>query len=350
MKTTMLALASVASVVSAADMGVRNADPSIIIMDSGAFLSVETDNSNGFIYTRQASTLDGLGSVERDLVWTNPEGWEEVWAPEIIKGEGSYIIDFAAGPGAEHRMYSIDSTSPDADFSEALYRDLADDLWAIDGVPFFFEGDWWYVWSGWERNFVGGEQEEQGLYIQKMDGPLRMTGPRYVIAQPREWWERVDSFHPSWINEAPQPIVDPSGNLHVVYSANGSWGEFYCLADLRLKTGGDPTNVFDWGKSDGCLFSSAAPMRDGWDSALYTKGVGHNSFVLPNGDVNKMPPAGTPALHAYHGVDINNTNPPNWWDARRWYSGTFVWWGPDVEYECCQADSNTTGWSLKFFE
>ena len=112
--------------------------------------------------------------------------------------------------------------------------------------------------------------------------PIISIGQRYIISQPREGWEKGDS--PA-INEGPEAIVDPNGQLHIVYSANGSWNNKYCLADLRLRKGGNPTYVWDWYKSNGCLFGSHQDrMMNGWDATLYIDGPGHHTFALTDGD------------------------------------------------------------------
>jgi hypothetical protein len=83
--------------------------------------------------------------------------------------------------------------------------------------------------------------------------------------------------HP-FVNEVPEAIKDPNGQLHIVYSANGSWSDQYCLADLRLRDGGDPTYVWDRYKSNGCLFgSNAATMMRGWDPTLHVDVQGANT-------------------------------------------------------------------------
>ncbi len=100
-----------------------------------------------------------------------------------------------------------------------------------------------------------------------MSSPTTPTGARYVISQPRESWERVVGN--PFINEGPEPVMD-TRQLHIAYSANGSWSDQYCLADLRLRAGGDPTHVWDWYKSNGCLFgSNRATMMPGWDPTLH---------------------------------------------------------------------------------
>lgn len=86
-----------------------------------------------------------------------------------------------------------------------------------------------------------------------MDNPSKPRGRRYIISQPREPWEQCDS---PLVNESPQAIVDRNDQLHIVYSANGNWRDRYCLSDLWLRKGGDLTNVWDWYKSNGCLFGS----------------------------------------------------------------------------------------------
>jgi hypothetical protein len=200
-------------------LSIRNADLSVIRVNSTS-ISVETEG--GRIYVRMASSVDALSSAVRTLVWSNPAGLAEVWAPEIIKDGTTYYIYFTAGAGSAHRMYYIQSQSPNSGYSRETRMALPDNKWAIDGTAFIYQGQRWFVWSGW----VGDTND-------------------------------------------------------------------YCLADLRLRAGGDPTYVWDWYKSNGCLFGSKGGiMMSGWHPTLYAKGVGHHSFVLLNGDPNTSPPAG----------------------------------------------------------
>ncbi|WP_344510038.1 hypothetical protein [Dactylosporangium maewongense] len=136
---------------------------------------------------------------------------------------------------------------------------------------------------------------------------------------------------------------------HRMYSANGSWSSKYCLAELRLWAGGDPTYVWDWYKSNGCLFGSYAPnMMTGWDATLYVDGPGHHTFVLERGDIATSPPSGNRFPTMYHAVAKGT---PYSWSNRYWYTGTAVWWG-NVTYRRANVPGPTTdlGYGLKFFE
>ncbi|MEF9913907.1 glycoside hydrolase family 43 protein [Streptomyces sp. P5-A9] len=320
--------------------GLRAADPSVLRVGS-TYVSVES--AGGGIAVRQASSTAALASAPARQVWSDTGGLGEVWAPEIVRDGGRYYIYFSAGRGAAHRMYVIDSAAPDSGYSAGTKLALADDKWAIDGTLFTFGGQRWFVWSGWE----GDSNVEQNLYITRMSSPTTPTGARYVISQPRESWERVVGN--PFINEAPEAIKDPNGQLHVTYSANGSWSDRYCLADLRLRVGGDPTYVWDWYKSNGCLFGSdRGTMMPGWDPTLYVDGPGHHSFVLLDGDIATSPPVGPRFPLMFHAVAKGT---PYSWENRHWYTGTFSWWG-DITYSRANVpgDPTSTGWSLKFFE
>ncbi|MEV6494786.1 family 43 glycosylhydrolase, partial [Actinoplanes sp. NPDC051633] len=214
---------------------------------------------------------------------------------------------------------------------------------AIDGTMFTFNGQRWFVWSGW----AGDTNIEQNLYIARMATPSAASGPRYIISQPREPWERVVGN--PFINEGPEAIRDPNGQLHIVYSANGSWSDQYCIADLRLRAGGDPTYVWDWYKSNGCIFgSNRATMMAGWDPTVSVNGPGHNTFVLLNGDIAASPPAGPTFPMMFHAVPKGT---PYSWENRYWYTGSFCWWG-NTTYRRANVPGATTdtGWGLKLFE
>jgi GH43 family beta-xylosidase len=318
----------------------RAADPSVIRV-GGTYVSAQS--ANGGIHVRQASSPDGLASVASRQVWSDTRNLGEVWAPEIVQDGGRYYIYFAAGRGAAHRMYVISSASADSGYTAETRMALPDDKWAIDGAMFVFNGQRWFVWSGW----AGDTNVEQNIYLARMSSPTTTTGGRFIISPPRECWERVVGN--PYINEGPEPVRDPNGQLHIVYSANGSWSSQYCLADLRLRAGGDPAYVWDWYKSNGCIFGShRATMMAGWDPTLSVDGPGHHTFVLLRGDIATSPPAGPRFPFMYHGVAKGT---PYAWENRYWYTGSFVWWGNSTYRRANVPGANTdTGFSIKFFE
>jgi GH43 family beta-xylosidase len=318
----------------------RAADPSVIRI-GGTYVGVQS--LNGGIAVRQAATPGALATAAARQVWSDTANRGEVWAPEIHYDGGRYYIYFSAGRAAAHRMYVISSATANAGYTGATRMALPDDKWAIDGTMAVFNGQRYFIWSGW----AGDTNVEQNLYLARMSSPTTTIGARYVISQPRESWERVVGN--PYINESPQAIRDPNGQLHVVYSANGSWSDQYCLAELRLRAGGDPTYVWDWYKSNGCLFgSNRATMMPGWDPTVHANGPGHHSFVLLNGDIATSPPAGPTFPLMYHAVAKGT---PYTWANRFWYTGTFCWWGTTTYTRANVPGATTnTGYSLKFFE
>ncbi|KKB78175.1 hypothetical protein VW35_10920 [Devosia soli] len=319
------------------DTGVPGADPSIISTEDG-FVSVESRRGQALI-VRVAPSLDALWSVRGVRIWFDRERLGEVWAPEIVFRDGEYRVYFAAGVGSDHRMYEIASKKPDADYGPAKEIALPEDKWAIDGLPFAYDGADYFVWSGWQ----GDTDIRQDIFITRLDAAGQPQGERVRISSPDRAWENVAGETPS-INEGPQPIRDPDGRLHIVYSANGSWGANYCLADLRLREDGDPMDASAWSKSDGCLFgANEATLAEGGTLAKKAKGVGHHSFILPDGAPEEASAERT-APFLYHGVPAD-LEPSNFWAARMWYVGTYEWM-PDVRYG--SGGDGDTGWSLRF--
>ncbi|MFI5837898.1 hypothetical protein ACIA5A_29925 [Micromonospora sp. NPDC051300] len=106
------------------------------------------------------------------------------------------------------------------------------------------------------------------IYLARMSSPTTPGGGGHVILSALESRGSGVVGNP-FINEGPVLIRGLDGQLHIVYSANGSWSDRYRLADLRLRAGGDPTYVWDWYKSSGCLFgSNRSTMMAVWGPTL----------------------------------------------------------------------------------
>jgi GH43 family beta-xylosidase len=322
------------------DTGIRSADPSVIETDDG-YVAVESRNGR-MLLVRVAGSLEALAEVRPVRIWSDRERLGEVWAPEIVFRQGRYEVYFTAGIGSDHRMYRIDSSEAAEGYGDAVEISLPEDKWAIDGIPYSFNGADYFIWSGWQ----GDEDVQQDIFIARLNTQGEVEGPRMMISSPDEPWENIAGETPA-INEGPQPIIDPAGQLHIVYSANGSWGPNYCLADLRLRSGGDPLDAAAWSKSDGCLFgANGETLADGANLAVEAKGVGHHSFVLRNGQ--DEPPLAPEEMRPFlfHGVPAAE-EPANFWAARKWYAGLYRW-VPDVAYG--SGENMDIGWSLQFFD
>ncbi len=116
-----------------------------------------------------------------------------------------------------------------------------------------------FVWSGWP----GRRDGQQNLYIAPMSNPFTLSGPRVLIAQPDQPWERIAMP----ICEGPQ-VLQNNGKTFVVYSASGSWTEDYCLG-LLTNNDGDLLNPASWIKRPTPVFQKTDHV---W-------GLGHCSFV-----------------------------------------------------------------------
>lgn len=320
-------------------MDITGADPSIIETPEG-FVSVESV-AGRTLYVRAAPSLAELADTRPIPIWRDKEGRGEVWAPEIVRRDGRYQVYFAAGVGSAHRMYVIGSDYPTSGYGKAVEVVLPQDKWAIDGLPFTYQGESYFVWSGWQ----GDSDLAQDIFIAAMDTEGQVMAPRVIITSPDRPWENIGNETPA-INEGPQPILDPAGQLHIVYSANGSWGTNYCLADLRLKAEADPLDAGAWLSSDGCLFgANPATLAEGGTLAMKAKGVGHPTFVLPDEDALQPGAAGDAMPFVYHGVPAEE-QPRNFWAARKWFIGEFQW-VPDGHYG---GNAHDMGWGLVFAE
>lgn len=208
---------------------------------------------------KTAESIPALREAPEKVVWKAPENTEyskEIWAPELAIIDGYYYIYVAAdnGDNANHRMHVIKSTEKDinSDFEHMGQLKTQEDKWAIDGTVLDYKDQLYFIWSGWE----GTENVAQHLYIAKMDSPTSISSARVKISSPdQEWEQRGSNGNLPTINEGPETIVN-GDDLFIVYSASGSWSNFYCLGMLTL-TGDDPMDAAAWTKSNGPVFEGA---------------------------------------------------------------------------------------------
>lgn len=272
-------------------------DPWLIFFEGSYYYCL---SSQGGICVARIENIYDMDKATPKKIWTPPENTmysKELWAPELHYLEGEWYIYFAAddGKNENHRMYALKGTSqnPLDDFTFAGKVSDPSDKWAIDGTVMNYNGEMYFIWSGW----AGTTDDSQNLYIAKMNGPCNISGGRVRISIPKENWERNGMP----LQEGPVAI-ERGGVTHIVYSASGSWTDDYCLGLLTL-TGRDPLIPASWEKS-------SLPILKKSDEVF---GPGHCSFTTS--------PDGGQVWAVYHANIVSGSG----WSGRKSWTQQVTW-------------------------
>ena len=269
------------------------ADPYVVQWQNSYLLVRSSGNS---VWIDQAGQLQDIHASDPASIskraWTAPSGTnysQQIWAPELHQIGGKWYIYVAAsnGDNATHRMHVLERDDPDPMGSFTYKGQIVPnaDRWAIDGTVLQWQGQMYFIWSGWP-GLVDGQQN---LYISAMSNPWTLTGGRVLLSSPDLSWERNGLP----INEGPQVLIE-NGQLHIIYSASGYWRHEYALGRLTYNGAGSILNPASWSKAPLPVFKALGAVV----------GTGHASFTTsPDGSQHWI------VYHAHH--DANN-----WQDDR----------------------------------
>lgn len=204
------------------------------------------------------SLLESFNTPLTAKAWSPPPGKafsEELWAPELHWLGDAWYLYVAADDGKNemHRMQVLRrrDKDPRGPFEHLGELKLPENKWAIDGTVMQWNGQLYYIWSGWP----GDENKVQNLYICRMKDPATPTGERVMISTPtHEWEKRPNVPNLPLINEGPTALQD-GGKTFVTFAASGSWSDDYCVGLLEL-VGRDPMDATAWKKHDAPFLKS----------------------------------------------------------------------------------------------
>ncbi|NEG70568.1 glycoside hydrolase family 43 protein [Bifidobacterium choloepi] len=260
----------------------QRADPFVLRTDSG-YLFTGSYPAYDRIVLRRADRLADLQSAEEHTIWRHHETGPMsrlIWAPEIHRINGRWVIYFAAAPTMElspdghtfqHRVFCLtcDDEDPIAGtWTERGQVDTGMETFALDATTFVStDGRQYLVWAQQDLAIEGNSN----LYIARMANPWTLDGPATRLSSPEYDWERVRFT----VEEGPAILVH-DGTVFVTFSASGT-GPEYAMGMLTAPLADDdrPTDLLDsgvWTKLPEPIFVS--------DESVRQFGPGHNSFTV----------------------------------------------------------------------
>ena len=216
-----------------------------------------------------ADAPNRIGEGEARVVWTPPatgSGSVELWAPELHRIDGRWIIYYAASDGtgdAGRRMHAVVCLGDDPmrdDWSRL--GTLNTKRAGLDGTVLIRGDEMYFLYAGY------GDFPEHGsaVFIVRMSDPVTLVGDEVCLTWPEFDWERNGGMP---INEGPA-ILRGNGRIYVAYSASTTWSEDYCLGLLTSDQNADLMDAQSWKKSPAPVFVKSRENR--------AMAPGHNCF------------------------------------------------------------------------
>jgi len=262
---------------------------------------LDLGNSINSIVVRSAPTLDAIGlepdpntnqTTERLLKFCKECQYDEqgnpcnrqVWAPELqCETDGSYTfrVSMSNGDNHTHDVFVYHAPSLDDTFQFMGHVDVPTKRWAIDGTVMDDLG--LYMWSGWEEEFTGIDQQ-QHIYLAKMNGPTEVIGDRVKVFSPSYPWANSVMGIFEGVQQAKYQHQTWGGTV----GANASWttkyntGVFFRDADEDPATreawvmAPEPLFDGDYGAGHGCFEEDVANLN-------YLYFIGHCKTVARDG-------------------------------------------------------------------
>ncbi|WP_164849872.1 glycoside hydrolase family 43 protein [Mucilaginibacter limnophilus] len=261
-----------------------HADPFVAQKD-GNYYFLSTKGGN--IAIAKTRAMSQLSLANETVVWTPPENTDhsaDLWAPELHFLSGKWYVYFAAaqrGVNDSNRMFVLENDSADPTQGNWIFKgrifDSANDEWAIDGSILTIADKNYFIWSGWEN---ANEKYKQYIYIAPMSNPWTLSGPRVKISSPTNDWERWEpDFLGAGVNEGPIALQhDANSPVFIIFSASRYSSDNYCLAQIQLKTDGNPLDAEDWINKKQVFTKSEKNM---------VFGPGHNGFFTSSSTDDK---------------------------------------------------------------
>lgn len=251
-------------------------DPWILRVGKTYYLMVTRGNR---LTIRKTNDITKVAGAPEVTVWTPPAvgpNVRSIWAPELHRTGGKWFIYYTAADSAHddnlHRgIFVLENDGPDPTQGRWIDRGRVNTRFsAIDATVFDYRKKSYFVYS----IQLGSESR---LAIAELRNPWTLAGPEVVISKATKPWERQTYA----INEAPEFLLGPKGDLFLSYSASACTSDDYAIGLLSAPPGSNPLNPRAWTKSPDPVVSKAPGV------AVF--GPGHNGFFTsPDGKQHWM--------------------------------------------------------------
>ena len=269
----------------------NTSDPYVVKYKDRYYHCYSTGNS---VCIAESDSLFEIGNGKIHKIYDcEKEGALKQWyAPELHKMGGTWYLYAAPDHGANMHVMTALAHKGDTPVGEYEYLGKVKGIeqrWQIDGTVLYYKDEPYFIWTTCRK-----------LYMAKMSAPISVSGKVCELSEPTLPFETKVGL----IMEGPA-VLYKNGKIHIVYSANDSKCDEYCLGILTYSGEGDILDSGSWKKTDHAVFEKTDKIF----------GPGHCSFttVEENGaDVDYI---------VYHA----NLTSGSGWTGRSVFTQPFTW-------------------------